>query len=150
VASASGRFFTFDVLDSHGGEIRAIAFNGEADRFEPVVAVGDIVEISKASLKPKRNTVRAVCPLSSHSCGSTAWHPRLVLLEQTNADQLPFHDPYCYSQRPRCRCPVLFAQQFNHTRHEFEIFLENQTILNVIPEDDMTKEIPRVQYRVRL
>ncbi len=43
-----------------------------------------------------------------------------------------------------------FAQQFNHTRHEFEIFLENQTILNVIPEDDMTKEIPRVQYRVRL
>ena len=59
----AGRFFTFDVLDSHGGEIRAIAFNTEADRFEPVVAVGDIVEISKASLKPKRNTVRTVCPV---------------------------------------------------------------------------------------
>ena len=44
---------------------------------------------------------------------------------------------------------MLLVQQFNHTRHEFEIFLENQTILNVIPEDDMTKEIPRVQYRVR-
>ena len=39
-------------------------------------------------------------------------------------------------------------QQYNHTRHEFEIFLENQTILNVIPEDGMTKQIPRVQYRV--
>ena len=55
----AGRFFTFDVLDAHGGEIRAIAFNNEADRFEPIVNVGDIVDISKASLKPKRNNVRA-------------------------------------------------------------------------------------------
>ena len=60
----AGRFFTFDVLDSHGGEIRAIAFNAEADRFEPVVAVGDIVDISKASLKPKRNNVRTVMAIS--------------------------------------------------------------------------------------
>ena len=74
-ARASGRFFTFDVLDSHGGEIRAIAFNGEADRFEPVVAVGDIVEISKASLKPKRNSVRALCHLSMRSCSLSLWHP---------------------------------------------------------------------------
>ena len=63
----SGRFFTFDMLDAHGGEIRAIGFGNEADRFEPVVNVGEIVEISKASLKPKRNNVRALAMSGTHS-----------------------------------------------------------------------------------
>lgn len=54
----TGKFFTFDLLDNLGGEIRCLAFNNEADRFEAVVEVGAILQVSKASLKPKRNNVR--------------------------------------------------------------------------------------------
>ena len=42
-----------------------------------------------------------------------------------------------------------FVQQYNHTRHDFEIFLENQTILRTVAEDNTTQGIPRVQFRVR-
>ena len=53
-----GKFFTFDLLDQQGGEIRAIAFGPQADAFEPLVKMGAILQISKASLKPKKNNVR--------------------------------------------------------------------------------------------
>ena len=49
-------------MDSEGGEIRALGFGDLADRFEPMVQVGMIVQISKASLKRKRDNVRAVPP----------------------------------------------------------------------------------------
>ena len=53
-ARGEGKFFTVDLLDAHGGEIRAIAFNEVADKFEDVLKMGAIVMISKASLKPKK------------------------------------------------------------------------------------------------
>ena len=56
----AGKFFTFDLLDQQGGEIRAIAFGPQADAFEPLVKIGAILQISKASLKPKKNNVRAL------------------------------------------------------------------------------------------
>lgn len=59
-ARGEGRFFTFDLLDADGGEIRAIAFNDAADRFIDVVQAGGIVMVGKAGLKPKRNVRRLV------------------------------------------------------------------------------------------
>ena len=54
----AGKFFTFDLLDEGRGEIRAVAFGAEAERFEPLVPLGNIVQISKARRKPKRKNVR--------------------------------------------------------------------------------------------
>lgn len=53
-ARGEGKFFTVDLLDAQGGEIRAIAFNDQAERFEPILQAGAVVTISKASLKPKK------------------------------------------------------------------------------------------------
>ncbi|BFG30809.1 hypothetical protein CerSpe_170830 [Prunus speciosa] len=46
-----GKVFSFDVLDSHGGEIRATCFNAVADQFYNQIEVGKIYLISKGSLK---------------------------------------------------------------------------------------------------
>lgn len=40
-------------------------------------------------------------------------------------------------------------QQFNTTRHDFEITLENQTQIEVVGEDAQTQAIPKIQYHVR-
>lgn len=39
-------------------------------------------------------------------------------------------------------------QQFNTTRHDFEITLETQTQIDVVPEDAETHAIPSIQYHV--
>lgn len=49
-----GKFFTVDLLDANGGEIRAISFNETADKFDQILQMGNVVTISKASLKPKK------------------------------------------------------------------------------------------------
>ena len=53
-AKGEGKFFTVDLLDAQGGEIRAISFNDVADKFDPILQMGAVVTISKASLKPKK------------------------------------------------------------------------------------------------
>lgn len=53
-AKGEGKFFSVDLLDSHGGEIRAVCFNDVADRFDQTLQMGRVVTISKASLKPKK------------------------------------------------------------------------------------------------
>lgn len=47
-----------------------------------------------------------------------------------------------------CAKPML--QQFNTTRHDFEITLENQTQIEVVGEDAQTQAIPKILYHVRL
>lgn len=54
-ARGEGRFFTCDLLDAHKGEIRCIAFNDQCDKFEPIIKQGMVLQISKASLKPKKS-----------------------------------------------------------------------------------------------
>ncbi|KAG2491292.1 hypothetical protein HYH03_010298 [Edaphochlamys debaryana] len=49
-----GKVFSFDLLDRDGGEIRATAFGAEADKFFEVIEAGQVYQISKASLNPKR------------------------------------------------------------------------------------------------
>lgn len=47
-----GRVFSFDLLDSDGGEIRSTCFNAVADQFYNQIEVGKVYLISKGSLRP--------------------------------------------------------------------------------------------------
>ncbi|XP_040986681.1 replication protein A 70 kDa DNA-binding subunit A-like [Juglans microcarpa x Juglans regia] len=47
-----GKVFSFDLLDSDGGEIRATCFNAVADQFYNQIEAGKVYLISKGSLKP--------------------------------------------------------------------------------------------------
>lgn len=51
-ARGDGKVFSFDLLDSDGGEIRVTCFNAVVDRFYDVIEVGRVYMISKGSLKP--------------------------------------------------------------------------------------------------
>ncbi|XP_058103870.1 replication protein A 70 kDa DNA-binding subunit A-like [Magnolia sinica] len=47
-----GKVFSFDLLDSDGGEIRVTCFNAVADQFFDQIEVGRVYLISRGSLKP--------------------------------------------------------------------------------------------------
>ncbi|XP_027329707.1 replication protein A 70 kDa DNA-binding subunit A-like [Abrus precatorius] len=51
-ARGDGKVFSFDLLDSDGGEIRVTSFNAVVDRFYDAIEVGRVYLISKGSLKP--------------------------------------------------------------------------------------------------
>nr|XP_043630377.1 replication protein A 70 kDa DNA-binding subunit A-like [Erigeron canadensis] len=51
-AKGDGKVFSFDLLDSDGGEIRATCFNAVADQFYNQIEVGKVYYISKGSIKP--------------------------------------------------------------------------------------------------
>ncbi|KAL4195856.1 hypothetical protein AMTRI_Chr04g180390 [Amborella trichopoda] len=51
-AKGDGKVFSFDLLDSDGGEIRVTCFNALVDRFFDQIALGKVYMISKGSLKP--------------------------------------------------------------------------------------------------
>ncbi|XP_054786686.1 replication protein A 70 kDa DNA-binding subunit A [Prosopis cineraria] len=51
-ARGDGKVFSFDLLDSDGGEIRVTCFNAIVDRFYDAIEVGKVYLISKGSLKP--------------------------------------------------------------------------------------------------
>ncbi|KAJ1396889.1 Zinc finger, CCHC-type [Sesbania bispinosa] len=51
-ARGDGKVFSFDLLDSHGGEIRATCFNAVADQFYNVIEAGKIYLVSRGSIKP--------------------------------------------------------------------------------------------------
>ncbi|XP_054791912.1 LOW QUALITY PROTEIN: replication protein A 70 kDa DNA-binding subunit A-like [Prosopis cineraria] len=51
-ARGDGKVFSFDLLDSDGGEIRATCFNAVAEQFYRLVEVGKVYLISRGSIKP--------------------------------------------------------------------------------------------------
>ncbi|KAI9125199.1 hypothetical protein K1719_003815 [Acacia pycnantha] len=51
-ARGDGKVFSFDLLDSDGGEIRATCFNVVAEQFYHQIEIGKAYLISKGSLKP--------------------------------------------------------------------------------------------------
>lgn len=53
-ARGEGKFFSFDLVDEHGGEIRVVGWNDQCDRFFDQVQVGTVYMLTKASLRPKR------------------------------------------------------------------------------------------------
>lgn len=53
-AKGDGRFFSFDIIDNGGGEIRVVCWNDTVERFYDQIQVGSVYLISKASLRNKR------------------------------------------------------------------------------------------------
>lgn len=51
-----GKVFSFDLLDSDGGEIRVTCFNAVADQFYNQLEAGRVYFISKGNLKPAQKT----------------------------------------------------------------------------------------------
>ncbi|XP_076936320.1 replication protein A 70 kDa DNA-binding subunit A-like [Bidens hawaiensis] len=51
-AKGDGKVFSFDLLDSDGGEIRATCFNAVADQFYNQIEVGKVYYVSRGTLKP--------------------------------------------------------------------------------------------------
>ncbi|XP_062220454.1 replication protein A 70 kDa DNA-binding subunit A-like [Phragmites australis] len=51
-AKGDGKVFSFDLLDSDNGEIRATCFNALVDRFYEGVEVGKVYVVSRGNLKP--------------------------------------------------------------------------------------------------
>ncbi|KAK8706736.1 hypothetical protein V6N13_057813 [Hibiscus sabdariffa] len=51
-AHGEGKVFSFDLIDSDGGEIRATCFNAVVDQFYNQIQAGNIYLISRGSLKP--------------------------------------------------------------------------------------------------
>eukprot|EP00252_Welwitschia_mirabilis_P017167 TRINITY_DN38089_c0_g1_i1.p1 TRINITY_DN38089_c0_g1~~TRINITY_DN38089_c0_g1_i1.p1 ORF type:complete len:797 (+),score=128.77 TRINITY_DN38089_c0_g1_i1:128-2518(+) len=51
-ARGDGKVFSFDLLDSDGGEIRATCFNAAVDQFYDRIEQGKVYIISKGTLKP--------------------------------------------------------------------------------------------------
>ncbi|KAJ6347700.1 hypothetical protein OIU76_004229 [Salix suchowensis] len=87
-----GKVFSFDLLDSDGGEIRVTCFNQVADQFYHQIESGRVYLISKGNLKPAQ-------------------------------------------------------KNFNHLRHDLEIFLESTSTIQPCFEDDNT--IPQLQFHFR-
>lgn len=87
-ARGEGKFFSFDLLDAQGGEIRVVCWNDQCDRWEPVIDQGKVYLISKASLRNKRGN-------------------------------------------------------FNQTRHQYEIHLENSSVVEACNEED---DIPHIYF----
>ena len=50
----AGKFISFELVDQHGGEIRGVAFNSACDKHEHLVSLGNVILVSKASLKPRK------------------------------------------------------------------------------------------------
>ncbi|GJM87024.1 hypothetical protein PR202_ga02936 [Eleusine coracana subsp. coracana] len=53
-AKGDGKVFSFDLLDSDGGEIRVTCFNALVDRFYEAVEVGKVYVVSRGNLKPAK------------------------------------------------------------------------------------------------
>ncbi|KAL9252202.1 Replication protein A 70 kDa DNA-binding subunit A-like protein [Drosera capensis] len=75
-AKGDGKVFSFDVLDSDGGEIRVTCFNAVADWFYNIIEVGKVYMISKGSLKPASKNFNHL---------SNAWE---ILLESSSSVDL--------------------------------------------------------------
>ncbi|XP_073010537.1 replication protein A 70 kDa DNA-binding subunit A isoform X1 [Typha latifolia] len=108
-AKGDGKVFSFDLLDSDGGEIRVTCFNAVVDRFYEVVQVGKVYMISKGSLKPAKKNYNHL---------NNEWE---IFLEATST-----LEP-CLDENSS-----IPAQQFNFRPiHEIEN-AENNSILDII------------------
>ena len=142
-AKGEGKFFTVDLLDAQGGEIRAISFNEVADKFDPILQMGAVVLISKASLKPKKPGSVS----STRACGrGNEGQPCLRYMHVTLRTSIP---------HSWCLCSVsysalLLMQTYNQTRHDHEITMEKQTVVELVEDDQNENEIPQIQYHVSL
>lgn len=104
-----GKVFSFDLLDSSGGEIRATCFNAAADQFYNLIEIGRVYLISKGTLKPARKQFNHLP------------NDYEITLESTSVVQLCIDDD---SSIPR--------HQFNFRSISDVEGLENNSILDII------------------
>lgn len=90
-AKGDGKVFSFDLLDSDGGEIRVTCFNALVDRFYEAVEVGKVYVVSRGNLKPAK-------------------------------------------------------KDYNHLNSEWEIFLENQSTVELCPDEDCSIPAQRFSF----
>ncbi|KAF8779979.1 hypothetical protein HU200_002253 [Digitaria exilis] len=90
-AKGDGKVFSFDLLDSDGGEIRATCFNALVDRFYEAVEVGKVYVVSRGNLKAAK-------------------------------------------------------KDYNHLNNEWEIFLENQSTVELCPDEDSSIPAQRFSF----
>ena len=62
-ARGPGKLFTFDLLDAHGGEIRAKCFKEVVDQFYDLIEVDKVYLICRGGLKPAQKQYN---PLNNH------------------------------------------------------------------------------------
>ncbi|MCD7457164.1 hypothetical protein HAX54_034370 [Datura stramonium] len=104
-----GKVFSFDLLDSDGGEIRVTCFNSVADQFYPQIEPGRVYLISKGSLRPAQKAFNHLP--NDHE----------IMLESTSVVQPCFEDDRTIPQ-----------QQF-HFRPISDIeAMENNNVVDVI------------------
>ncbi|CAN4076368.1 unnamed protein product [Withania somnifera] len=104
-----GKVFSFDLLDSDGGEIRATCFNSVADQFYHQIEPGRVYQISKGSLRPAQKIFNHLP--NDHE----------IMLESTSVIQPCFEDDKAIPQ-----------QQF-HFRPISDIeAMENNNVVDVI------------------
>ncbi|VFQ68137.1 unnamed protein product [Cuscuta campestris] len=108
-AKGDGKVFSFDLLDSDGGEIRATCFNAVLDHFYETIQVGKVYMISKGSLKPAQKNFNHL---------KNEWE---ILLEASSTV-----DP-CLEEDPS-----IPRQQFSFRPISEIEFVENNSILDVI------------------
>ncbi|KAI0495982.1 hypothetical protein KFK09_022289 [Dendrobium nobile] len=108
-ARGDGKVFSFDLLDSDGGEIRVTCFNAIVDRFYGVIEVGKVYMICKGSLKPAQKNFNHLC---------NDWE---IFLETSSVVEL---------------CPEedgsIPAQQFNFKAISDIVNAENNSIVDII------------------
>ncbi|KAL5550823.1 hypothetical protein UlMin_000999 [Ulmus minor] len=89
-----GKVFSFDLLDSEGGEIRATCFNAVADQFYNLIEVGKIYMISKGSLKPAQKNFNHLR------------NDQEIFLESTSTIQPCFEDDNSIPKQLFHFCPI--------------------------------------------
>lgn len=128
-----GKVFSFDLLDSDGGEIRATCFNAVADQFYNQIEVGKVYLLSKGSLRPAQKAYNHL------------QNDQEIFLESMSIIQPCFDDDSSIPQ-----------QQF-HFRHISDIEgMENNSIVDIIgivsfigpPASIMRKNGTETQRRV--
>ncbi|XP_047333962.1 replication protein A 70 kDa DNA-binding subunit A [Impatiens glandulifera] len=108
-ARGDGKVFSFDLLDSDGGEIKVTCFNAVVDRFYEIIVVGKVYMISKGNLKPAQKNFNHL---------KNEWE---IFLEATSTvDQCPDED----SNIPK--------QQFSFVPISDIENSENNSILDII------------------
>ncbi|KAK6941343.1 Replication protein A, OB domain [Dillenia turbinata] len=108
-AWGDGKFFSFDLFDSDGGEIPVTCFNAVVDRFYDIIEVGKVYVISMGSLKPAQKNFNHL---------NNAWE---IFLEATSTvDLCPDED----ASIPK--------QQFSFRPISEIEFADNNAILDVI------------------
>ncbi|KAL9177359.1 hypothetical protein ABFS82_01G053300 [Erythranthe guttata] len=108
-ARGEGKVFSFDLLDSDGGEIRVTCFNAVADQFYQQIEPGRVYMISKGTLKPAQKAFNHL--RNDHE----------IMLDSTSTIQACFEDDTSIPQ-----------QQF-HFRPISDIEgLENNSVIDVI------------------